>query len=161
VREVAGEDVIALANFLRNKSNVSEFKLAESMKQEVNATRNMLYRLYESSLVSYIRRKDKKKGWYIYYWTFNVKRIKFLLDKLKKARYEKLRFRLEREQANTFFSCDNLCMRLEFEQATNFDYKCPECGELMHQEDNTQRKKLIEKEMKTIEKELKLPKKKA
>ena len=61
VTEVAGSDVIPLVQNLKNKKNVSEFKLAENIKQEVNKTRNMLYRLYDFNLVSFIKKKDNEK----------------------------------------------------------------------------------------------------
>lgn len=155
VIEVAGEDVLPLVKNLKNKKNVSEFKLAESIKQEVNATRNMLYRLYDSNLVSFIRKKDKKKGWYIYYWTFDTKKVKFLFLKLKKKRLTKLQERLEREKTKQFYACDDKCIRLDFDQSVNFEFKCPECGKLIHQENNEQGIKEIEIEIKEIEKELK------
>ncbi len=66
----------------------------EKIKYEINVTRNMLYRLYHANLVSFIRKKDKKKGWYIYYWTFNQKRIKDLIKDIKKQRFERLVERL-------------------------------------------------------------------
>ncbi|MBW2978857.1 hypothetical protein KY304_01975, partial [Candidatus Woesearchaeota archaeon] len=53
--QVAGEDVLPLVKVLKNKKNVSEFKIAESIKKEINLTRNMLYRLYDHNLVSFIR----------------------------------------------------------------------------------------------------------
>lgn len=155
VTEVAGEDVVPLVNNLKNKKNVSEFKLAENIKKEVNEIRNMLYRLYDSNLVSFIRRKDKKKGWYIYYWTFNLKRIKYLVSDLKRKRLQKLKERLDRETISHFFICEKKCIRLDFEQATGFSFKCPECGSLMNQEDNKQKIKNIKDDIKTLEKELK------
>ena len=105
--EVAGEDVLPLIKALKNKKNISEFKLAEKIKQEVNTTRNMLYRLFDVNLVSFIRRKDKKKGWYIYYWTFDSKGIKYLYKSLKKKRMEKLKERLEREKQGQFYACED------------------------------------------------------
>ncbi len=155
VIEVAGEDVVPLVKNLKNKKNVSEFKLAENIKKEVNEIRNMLYRLYDANLVSFIRRKDKKKGWYIYYWTFNQKRIKYLVNDLKKKKLERLKERLEREQESTFFICQKNCIRLDFEQATSFSFKCPECGELVNQEDNSEKIKKIEEDIKTLQKSLK------
>ena len=136
VKEVAGEDVLPLVQYIKNKKNVSEFKIAEALKIEVNIIRNMLYKLYHANLVSFIRKKDKKKGWYIYYWTFNAKRIKFLMEDLKEKKLEKLKDRLEREKNNFFFVCTKKCMRVDFEQASDFGFKCPECGELLVQEDN-------------------------
>ncbi len=155
VSEVAGEDVIPLVQALKNKKNVSEFKLAESIKEEVNRTRNMLYRLYDANLVSFVRKKDKKKGWYIYYWTFDSKKIKYLLANLKKKRLTKLKDRLDREMESKFYSCPTQCIRLDFDQAMNFEFKCPECGELVEQEDNSEEVKKLEKDIKGLETELK------
>ena len=143
VSEVAGEDVLPLVDALKNKKNVSEFKLAETIKQEVNATRNMLYRLYDYNLVSFVRKKDKQKGWYIYYWTFETKKIKHLVQTLKEKRLAKLKERLEREQSSHFYACTNQCIRLDFDQSMEFEFKCPECGELIHQEDNSESIKKI------------------
>lgn len=152
--QVAGQDVVPLVNALKNKKNVSEFKLAETIKQEVNTTRNMLYRLYNANLVSFIRKKDKKKGWYIYYWTFDMKRVRYLVYELKNKRLKKLKERLEREKSEHFFLCDNKCIRLDFDQAMNFEFKCPECGQIIHQEDNKELIEKIEKEIVELEKEL-------
>jgi transcription initiation factor TFIIE subunit alpha len=150
VSEVAGEDVVELVHALKNKKNISEFKLADTIKKEVNMTRNMLYRLYDSNLVSFIRKKDKKKGWYIYYWTFNVKRITYLSEVLKKKKLEILNDRLKREQDGQFYVCDSRCIRLDFEQAMNFEFKCPECAELINLEDNSEKIINIEKEIKQL-----------
>lgn len=153
--EVAGEDVLPLVRAMGTKKNISEFKLAEKIKIEINQTRNMLYRLYNSNLVSFIRKKDKTKGWYIYYWTFNKNRISELVKSTKKKKLEKAKERLTRERSSQFFGCSNKCIRLDFEQATDFQYKCPECGELLQQEDNAQKIKNLEKEIKELEKEVK------
>ncbi|MEA3431021.1 MAG: hypothetical protein U9R08_07140 [Nanoarchaeota archaeon] len=155
IEELAGEDVVPLVRKLKNKKNVSEFKLAESINREINVTRNMLYRLYHVSLVSFTRKKDKKKGWYIYYWTFDMKRIKYLLFKLKRKRLEHLKERLKREQNEQFFLCPNKCIRLDFEQSMNFEFKCPECGTLIELEDNSKKVLEIEKEIHTLEVEFK------
>ena len=153
--DVAGDDVLPLVKYLKTKKNVSEFKLAEAIKKEINATRNMLYRLYENNLVSFIRKKDKKKGWYIYYWTFNLKRVKDLIKIIKKKKLIRLNERVEREKSSNFFLCPNLCIRLNFEQATEFEFKCPECGTLMDQEENKEKITELEKEITELEKEVK------
>ena len=155
ISEVAGADVIPIINYLKDKKNISEFKIAEDLKLEVNRTRNMLYRLHGSNLVSFIRKKDKQKGWYIYYWTFNQSRVKDLTLRLKKKKVERLKERLERETGGNFFVCDNKCIRLDFEQAVGFDFKCPECGMLMNQQNNENIIKSIKKEIKILETELK------
>jgi transcription initiation factor TFIIE subunit alpha len=155
VAEAAGADVLPLVKLLKNRKNVSEFKLASGLKKDINPTRNMLYRLYNANLVSFVRRKDKVKGWYIYYWTFNGKRIKQLTANIKNKKLDKLKERLEREKSSNFFICENKCIRLDFDQATDFGYKCPECGALLHQEDNVKKIADLEKDIAQLEKELK------
>jgi len=156
VTEVAGEDVFPLVKFIKDKKNISEFKIASGLRKEINQVRNMLYRLLNYNLVSFTRKKDKKKGWYIYYWTFNLQRIKYLTFDLKKKRLFKLQERLQREQTNQFYLCPGGCIRLDFEQSTNFEFKCPECGKLIELEDNSKKIEKIEKEIKRLKKELKL-----
>jgi len=155
VAEVVGADTVPLVMYLKNKKNISEFKIAESIKQEVNITRNMLYRLNDVNLVTFIRKKDKIKGWYIYYWTFNSKRIKYLTKDLKQKKLEALGERLRREQHTHFYICENKCIRLDFDQVSEFEYKCPECGLLMNDEDNREKIINIQKDIKKLEKELK------
>lgn len=155
VSEVAGEDVVPLVKALSKKSNVSEFKLADSIKKEINQARNMLYRLYDNNLVSFSRKKDKKKGWYIYYWTFNESRIKDLAVELKKKKIDKLHERLSREKSTQFYMCKNSCMRLDFEQSHDFQFKCPECGTLLDIDDNSKKIADIERELVELSKEVK------
>ena len=155
VSEVAGADVVLLVKALKNRKDVSEFKLAEELKQEINLTRNMLYRLYDFNLVSFIRKKDKKKVWYIYHWTFNLKNIKYLMKDLKKKKLERLKERLKREKGVDFYTCKEGCIRLDFEQATDFEFKCPECGALLDLEDNSKKIEEIKKDIAKLEKEMK------
>lgn len=154
VAEVAGEDVVPLVKALCDKKDFSEFKLAEKVGKEINQARNMLYRLYHSNLVSFIRKKDKKKGWYIYYWTFKPEVIKPLLKNMRKNQLNKLKERLKNEINSQFYVCPNKCTRLDFERATEFEFKCPECGALVNQENNTQIILDLKKEIKNLGKEL-------
>ncbi len=136
VSEVAGADTIPLILAIKDKKNISEFKIAEMLKEQINITRNMLYRLLDQNLVNFIRKKDRQKGWYIYYWTFNPKQVRFLTFKLQKQKLLKLRERLEREKSAQFFACPNGCIRLDFEQSMNFEFKCPECGSIIQHQEN-------------------------
>ena len=138
IRDVAGERAIGLVTYLKNKKNISEFKIADVLKKDIKEIRTTLYRLVNYNLVLSIRKKDKKKGWYIYYWTLNTDQIKYLFKDLKAKKIERLKERLEREKMSLFFVCGNKCIRLNFDQATEFEFKCPECGLLMNQENNAE-----------------------
>jgi transcription initiation factor TFIIE subunit alpha len=155
IRELIGDDAIPLIEILKEQSKVSEFQISTKSKIAVDVIRNQLYRLYNHNLVTFIRKKDKKKGWYIYYWSLNSNRIKYLVTDLKRKKLTNLYERLSREEKTHFFSCKNSCIRVDFEQATNFEYRCPECGELLIQEDNVSKMEDIRKEIKELEKEVK------
>jgi len=136
LKEVAGEDTIKLVGLLKGKDNVSEFKLAEKLRLTVNTVRNMLYRLQEHNLVTSTRKKDKKKGWYIYYWTFNTSQARILSRTVKQNKLEKLKAILETEAQETFYICPDRCTRFKMDNAMDYDFKCPECGVILQEEDN-------------------------
>ncbi len=137
-KEVIGEDAVKIVNFLKDKPNISEFKIAERTKTEIHEIRNILYRLNNHNLATYVKKKDRQKGWYISYWTFNKKRVKELMSTIKVQKLEKYKQRLKVEEANknSFFMCSNACIRLEFQTATEHEFKCPECGNLLNLQDN-------------------------
>lgn len=152
---VAGPDVLPLVEYLKGKKDVSEFIIAKDMNIDIQTIRNQLYRLMHNNLISSWRKKDKQKGWYIYYWTYNPKHVEFLFWDIKKKRLERLRERLAREESDFFFMCqDNGCVRLDFEKATEFNYQCPECGGMMIQQDNNRTKEYLKKEISELEEEL-------
>ena len=91
VKEVAGDDVLALLRLILGKSNVSEFKIAEKLNITVNQVRNMLYRLNEHNLVAFTRKKDKEKGWYIYFWTFDTFNARLLIIERKQKKIAELK----------------------------------------------------------------------
>ena len=139
VKEVVGEDSIKVVEFLKDKKNISDFKIAEKVKADIHEVRNILYRLYNNNLVTYYRKKDRQKGWYISYWTFNKKRIKDLVVQLHYSKMAKFTERLKIEEANkgNFYLCQNACVRVNFDKATDFGYKCPECGNMLNTQDNS------------------------
>lgn len=153
INEIAGEKAVPIIEYLKNRKNVSEFIIADKVKLDMQTTRNILYTLNSYNVATYIRRKDRKKGWYISYWTFNRKRVKELNEKLRKDKIVKLNERLKKEEMNqgNFFICSQACARLDFEQATEFAFKCPECGKLLNQQDNTKTIENIREKIKELE----------
>ena len=134
--EYFGEDVAAVIKELIKKNDYSEFKLAEAIKKEVNETRNLLYKLYNLNLVSFIKKKDHKIGWYIYYWTFHEGRVGLFLLNQKRERLAVLKELVSKENKSGFYSCSNSCVSVDFDLAFELSFRCPECGGLLNQEKN-------------------------
>ncbi|MFW5991534.1 MAG: hypothetical protein ACOCZ6_01595 [Nanoarchaeota archaeon] len=151
--EAVGEEALPIVEFLKTRKNISEFIIAEKTGIEIHAVRNILYRMQRHNLATYKRKKDSKKGYYISYWTFYPKRVKELVSEMRKTKLEKLKERLEREEANKncFFICQHTCARLDFEKATNLEFKCPECGSLLIQQDNSRTINHLREQIKEIE----------
>ncbi len=134
VGDFAGKDVIPLVRILKKRKNVSEFKLAERMKLGINQVRNMLYRMNEYNLVSSTRKKDKKKGWYIYYWTFNDREAITLLQYHTQKSLENSRERLAHEDQEQYYLCKVDKLRFSGANAMEYDFRCPECNRLLEAE---------------------------
>ncbi len=150
-----GEEVIPLVKLLISKQNYSEFKLAEQLNVNVNYVRNLLYKLGSYNLVSSIRKKDKKKGWYIYYWSLDNREINSLIIEMKRRSLAELRDELKSEENDSFFVCVNSCIRVSLENAMEHEFKCQECGGLLVQDDSVKKIEEIKRKISKIEEELK------
>lgn len=156
ISEIAGSEALPIVKELRGNKVISEFKLAEKVDLEVNQTRSLLYKLYQVNLVEFTRKKDKKKGWYVYYWSFSSKHLDRFISKARKKRIELLRDRLKEEREGNFFSCEERCTRLDFSKAVDLEFKCPECGRLLDLVNREGKIEELEEELRTVQKELKI-----
>ena len=154
LKQIGGDDAVSLVEYIRGKENVSEFKIADKLKCTVNEVRSVLYKLNENNLVIFTRKKDKKKGWYIYFWTFVDAKADALALKNKKERMDTLKMQLNKEEGNLMFSCPRKCIRCNFENGMELQFKCPECESVLTQEDNTKRVGLLKKEFNELEQQV-------
>ncbi|MFH1840304.1 MAG: hypothetical protein ABH849_04095 [Nanoarchaeota archaeon] len=155
VSYVAGEFGIEVTkHIVEGKENVSEFLIAEKMELSINEVRQILYRLQEQNLIHSTRKKDKKKGWYIYYWTFNFVEAKSLIKKLKENRVNMLKKRLELEDSNEFYTCKRKCIRMKYPDALEINFLCPECNVVMSLIDNKKQISTIQKELSILEQQM-------
>ena len=153
ISEAVGVDAARIVRFLKDKKNVSEFIMSTSLKMEIQEVRNILYRLHSKNLVTYKRVKDNKKGWYVSYWTFDKVRVSELLAKMNREKLEKFKDRLavESTNINSFFMCPKACVRMDFHSAIGCSFRCPECGILMQQQDNTKTINFLKEKIREIE----------
>ena len=98
IKKTIGDDTLPPVRILYGKENVSEFKLAEKLNISINNVRNLLYRLNEHNLVTSTRKKDKQKGWYVYFWTLDNNRVTDFMLRSKNKRLKELRETFEKER---------------------------------------------------------------
>ncbi len=138
VGESIGNEAMPVVEYLKGKRDISEFTIASKINAEVGFVRKTLYALQTHNLVTYFRKKDREKGWYISYWTFNQKGVPELALAIKRNKLQMLKERLRNEETNKglFYICPKFCSRMQFEAATEAQFRCPECGNALKNQDN-------------------------
>jgi len=152
VSSIAGQNSAGIVDLLHDKKNVNEFLIAKKLKLTINQTRNILYRLADEGIVSFVRKKDRKKGgWYTYFWTLNTGKglLKFK-DNLSKT-IEGLKTQLNTRRTERFYYCANCQIESNEESALLHQYTCPECGEVLQLKDKSKEIENLEKEISKLE----------
>ncbi len=134
---VAGKPAEPIADLLNNKKHINEFIIAKKLDLTINQTRNILYKISDFGLVSSIRKKDKKKGWYTYFWKIEIlKALEFLKAYLEK-RIEQFENQINSRETRTFYVCEKCSLEFNEENAMQHEFVCPECGEVLSLKNNT------------------------
>jgi len=150
----AGEQAVKIVDLLSGKKDVNEFLIAKKLGLTINQTRNLLYKLSHLGIISSIRKKDKRKGWYIYFWTFNVLRSLEVLEQTINAEIWKLQAELQSKKLKRFYRCKICGREVNEEGALLTDFTCSECGEIYELADTTPLINEITKKIARLEKEL-------
>lgn len=137
--ELIGEEASQVVEYLYSNPGASEFDVSEDIGFAVSQIRSILYELKAKNLIDYDRRKDKEKGWYLYYWRVLPQNFETVYMNDKKKKLELFQERLENEESSIFYICPNFCKRLSFEDALENNFTCPICGSLMNEENKTRK----------------------
>jgi transcription factor E len=155
---VAGEQAIKIVDLLFNKKDINEFLIAKKLGLTINQTRNLLYKLSHMGILSSIRKKDKRKGWYIYFWTFDVLKSLEVLESSISNEMNGLKNQLENKKTKRFYKCKTCGREVNEETALLGNFTCPECGEVYGLSDNAESIIEVTKQIEKLDKELKLVK---
>ncbi len=153
VKDVCGPSGIRILKLLEGKENVSEFTLAENMDMNINELRTYLYKLSEHNLIYSTRKKDKTKGWYVYYWTFNFRHGRDLIIKYKQKQLEELKIKINNKEIPKYV-CPNGCMAVYLEDAMEIEFKCKECNSLLRLKEIKYDEGVLKNKIEEVEKQL-------
>jgi transcription factor E len=138
IMKVAGKPACDILNLIYGKRDVNEFLIAKKLDLTINQVRNILYKLSNYHLVFFIRKKDKRKGWYTYYWTFDTKKcLEFMKKELEKEK-QFLENNLKNRTQRRFYSCLGCSVEVNEDKALQNNFICQECGEVYTLSDNKQ-----------------------
>jgi transcription initiation factor TFIIE subunit alpha len=153
---IAGKQAEEIVDLLDGKKYVNEFIIAKKLNLTINQTRNILYKISDHGLVSFIRKKDKRKGWYTYFWKIEImKCLEFLKGNLIK-KMEQINHQIRSRETKEFYVCERCHIEFTEENALVHDFTCPECGNILSRKDNTEAIKEYNKELDKLRRELAL-----
>jgi transcription factor E len=131
------------------------------MNLTINQVRNILYKLSAEGLVSFTRKKDKRKGWYIYFWTLNTEKCLIRLEQELIRKIKELELQLNYRQTKRYYYCKSCNIEVNEESALEHDFTCQECAEVYSLSESekpireiTAKMKLKERELENIRQEL-------
>jgi len=156
VEELAGVDTGRIVEILFGKKDVNEFLIAKKMELTINQVRNILYKLSADNLVSFIRKKDKRKGWYIYYWTLNTEKCLVKLEGSLVAKIDELNGILRNRETKRFYVCKPCGIEVGEEKALEHGFSCEECAEVYELSDNSGPMREAKARIARVERNLKL-----
>ena len=118
---------------------------------KLNTVRKLLYKLHDASIANYKRNKDPETQWFTYTWKFEKEEVINRIIKDSEDYLKMLNDELEREENNMFFICPQGHVRLNFDDASDYEFLCPACGEELEFQDNADTIKQIKEDIKMVE----------
>jgi transcription initiation factor TFIIE subunit alpha len=141
---IGGEEYVKVARALLNTEDVTDEEIASATGLKINIVRKVLYDMFGKALITGIRVKDEKKGWFVYRWRAKQDHVDNFIENQKKKILDRLHKRLEHEDSTEFYHCGNhQCKRVKFDAAVELFFKCPTCGAPLNMVDNARVKEAL------------------
>ena len=153
VDDIAGEEVKQVTLVLLNADKeTTDEEISEKLDMRLNQVRKSLYKLYDLQLATFRRIRDKSTGWFVYFWTLHPERIDLFVEKKQQEVMSKLQERLNYEESNMFFTCNNPeCPRVTFQEAMDNNFECEHCSGRLEAFDNEQLKQILKDKISEME----------
>lgn len=147
---VETEDNLPIVEALNDGIETDE-EIANKTGIKLNIVRKILYKLYDMGLASYKRSKDPETQWFTYAWKFEKDEVINRIIKDSENYLSMLNQELDHEENNMFFICPQGHVRLDFDEASDYEFLCPACGEELEFQDNAPIIKQIKEDIKMVE----------
>jgi len=152
---LGGDEYLKVARSLLKAQNATDEEIASSTGLRINMVRKVLYDLFGKALITGVRVKDERKGWFVYRWLSRRDEVENFIENQKKKISERLQQRLDYENSSQFYHCGNDdCSRLTFEDSLDVFFKCPSCGDVLNLKKNDREKKAFVKQIDKMRKDM-------
>jgi transcription initiation factor TFIIE subunit alpha len=156
-KEIIDEDIVNNLNagIEQIPEETEEAEDPEIVRIALKEVRKSLYKLNERSLARYRRVRDKETGYFVYYWSPIWERIRDLIVSRRKQSIKRLKQRLDYEQRNLLYVCEEGHTPVTFSDAFELGFICNVCGQELAQKENEETITVLKKKRAELEKVLK------
>lgn len=141
---IGGEEYLKVSRALLHSEDATDEEIAAATGLRINIIRKVLYDMFGKALITGIRVKDEKKGWFVYRWRAKRDQVDNFIDNQKKKILDRLQKRLEYEESSEFYHCGNSdCSYVKFDFAVEQFFKCSTCKEPLNMIDNSRVKEAL------------------
>ena len=155
LKTVGGDYAIDLVKIWdKKKGNITDEELAKKLNVKITEIRTALNRLHYRGIACYQKSRNNKTGWYSYTWNIKSQRIAELVMERQAEEIQKITKRMELEKNYIYFHCKSGCTTVPFEIATEYQFKCPECGKNLEEENTGKKLKVLNQRIESIKTEL-------
>lgn len=145
---IGGDEYLKVASSLLKAEDATDEEIASSTGLRINMVRKVLYGLFGKSLITGVRVKDEKRGWFVYRWRTRRDEVETFIEGQKRQIMERLQQRLDYENSTQFYHCgNNDCPRVTFEDTLDNMFKCMNCGEVMNLQKNDKLRRAFSKKI--------------
>ena len=154
---IGGDEYLKVSRSLLKSEDATDEEIASSTGLRINMVRKVLYDLFGKGLITGVRVKDERKGWFVYRWRSRHDEVENFIDVQKRKVLERLQQRYDYENGSDFYHCGNGdCPRATFEESLDMDFKCSSCGRTMDIKKNERVRKLFLKKIDQIKQDVKV-----
>ena len=154
---IGGDEYLKVARSLLKTEDATDEEIASSTGLRINMVRRVLYDLFGKGLITGVRVKDERKGWFVYRWRSRRDEVENFIENQKKKILDRLQKRLDYENSSDFYHCGNEdCSRETFEEALELFFKCPSCGQVLNLKKNEKIRKSFSKKIDQIKGDLRV-----
>lgn len=150
LEEIIGRDGVLVLKACNLKKGTTDEGIARKTHLSLPIIRSQLNQLHYRGLIRYHRKKNAETNWYTYTWFANMDKITEVISSEWSNYIDKLEKELDYESNYIFYSCGNGCGKIPFELASEYDFKCPDCGNELQNIDNKARIKELVGEIKEV-----------
>lgn len=160
-RIIGGEDAVLVVMALKDLQKATDDQILNHITEQteteikLNGVRKILFKLYNHSIVQCDGLRDENTGWFIFRWRLQPDQVEGFIKNQKKRILKILQTRLVYENQFDFYYCNTPdCKRYTFEDAMEYIFKCPTCGNLLEHFDNSIIIDALTTKIEQLEKEL-------